>query len=76
MDLCGDEMKDFNLSRSEVEHLIDEWVFSDRYRHILKLRFLDGLTYEEIAEVVGMSDRQIKRIVQRQGDKVLLKMSL
>lgn len=69
-------IKDFDIPRSEVEHIIDEWCFNDRYRRVLKLRFLEGYTYEEIAEIVGMSDRQIKRIVQRQGDKILLKLSL
>ena len=37
----------FDLSRSEVEHLIDEWIFSERDRAILKRRLLDGICYEE-----------------------------
>ena len=54
-------MKD--LSRSEIEELIDEWVFKKRNREILKRRLLDGITYERIAEEFGMSTRQIKNIV-------------
>lgn len=60
-----------NLSRTEIEFLIDEWCHKAKYREILKLRFLDGLTYEAIAEAVDMSDRQIKRIVYKYGDMVL-----
>lgn len=56
-------MKD--LSRSEIEELIDEWVFKKRNREILKRRLLDGITYERIAEEFGMSTRQIKNIVYR-----------
>lgn len=56
-------MKD--LSRSEIEELIDEWVFKKRNREILKRRLLDGITYERIAEEFGMSARQIKNIVYR-----------
>ena len=56
-------MKD--LSRSEIEELIDEWVFKKRNREILKRRLLDGITYERIAEEFEMSTRQIKNIVYR-----------
>lgn len=56
-------MKD--LSRSEIEELIDEWIFKKRNREILKRRLLDGITYERIAEEFGMSTRQIKNIVYR-----------
>lgn len=61
----------FNLPRSEIEKIIDEWCFNHKYRYILKLRFLDGLTYEEISEHVNMSDRHIKRIIYKYGDRVL-----
>ena len=59
-----------NMSRSEIEKQIDEWCLNYKYRKILKLRFLHGLTYEEIAERVDMSDRQIKRIVAKYKDVV------
>lgn len=60
-----------DISRSELEKLIDEWCLNHKYRKILKLRFLHGLTYESIAERMDMSDRQIKRIVYKYGDAVL-----
>ena len=56
------------ISRSEMRMAIDEWIFNERDREILKLRLLDGLTYERIAERMDMSDRQIKRIVYRTED--------
>lgn len=62
---------DFNVPRSEVETIIDEWVFREKYRQIIKLKFLDGLSHEQIAERVDMSDRQVKRIVYKYGDKAL-----
>lgn len=63
-------MIDFGeLSRSEVEHLIDEWIFSERDRKILKRRLLDGIIYEKLAEEFfdeyGLSVRQIKNIVRK-----------
>lgn len=62
----------FTISRSEVERIIDEWCFNQKYREILKLRYLDGMTYEAIAERVDMSEKQIKNIVYKHGSRVLL----
>lgn len=61
------------LSRAQVGALIDEWVFSARDRQILRLKLLDGQTYEQIAEAVRpqMSPRQIKRIVNCRVDDLL-----
>lgn len=61
------------ISRSEVEKLIDEWTIgknAKRDREILKLRLLDGLTYEKIAEKKEMSVRQIKNIVYKRQEVV------
>lgn len=52
------------LSVSETEKLINEWVFSERNRNILKRRMLDGITYEQLAEEFDMSVSQIKRIIK------------
>lgn len=60
----------FDLSRSEVEHLIDEWIFSERDRAILKRRLLDGICYEPLAEEFELSIRQVKNIVYRSKDKI------
>lgn len=62
-----------SISRSDMELLIDEWCFNEKYRYILKRRLLDGICFEPLAEEVGMSVRQVKAIVYREGDKVLRK---
>ena len=59
-----------NLSRSDVEHLIDEWIFSERDRNILKRRLLDGICYEPLAAEFDMSVRQVKNIVYK-SEKVI-----
>lgn len=63
-------MIDGNLSRSEVEHLIDEWIFNERNRKILKRRLLDGVTYDRLAEEFDLSVRQIKNIVYKGENKL------
>lgn len=60
----------FDLPRSELEALIDEWIFNERDRNILKRRLLDGLTYEALSEEFGLSVRHTKNIVYKAEDKL------
>lgn len=53
------------LTNTQIESLISEYIHSKRDRHIMHLRLVDGFTYEQIAEAVGMSVTQITRIVKR-----------
>lgn len=62
---------DFNIPRSEVEQVIDQWCFNEKYRAILKRRFLDGILLEPLAEEFDMSVRQIQNIIYKEGDRVL-----
>ena len=50
---------------SEMQTLIDEYVHSQRDRRIMCYRLIDGLTFEKIAELEDMSDKQIRRIVYK-----------
>lgn len=65
-----------DLPRSEIEHLIDEWIFSERDRAILKRRLLDGICYEPLAEEFDMSVRQIKNIVYKGQERLYKKLKL
>ena len=58
------------MSRSDVSRLIDEWIFSARDRNIMRMRWLDGLRYDDIADETGLSVRQIKNIVYRCEDRL------
>lgn len=58
-------MKTPNLSRSELDHIIDEWVFNERDRAILRRRLFDGIIYEQLADEFGLSVRQVKNIVHK-----------
>ena len=64
----------YNLSRSELQYLIDQWIFNERDRRILADWLLNGMTYERIAEKYNMSDRQIKNIVYKSMDRLERKM--
>ena len=55
----------FDFPASEWSHIIDEWVFNDKHREMLKDYLLNGHSYERIAEDYDMSTRQIARIIPR-----------
>ena len=54
-----------SLSRSDWEHLIDEWILSERDRGILKRKILDDWSHERIAEREGLSVNGVKKIIAR-----------
>ena len=62
-----------NLSRSELEALIDEWIIgknAQRDRAIIRMRLIDGVTFELISMSFDMSVRQIKNIVYKGERKI------
>ena len=64
-------MKLGDMSRTEIHHLIDEYIHNERDRQILKRRLTDGITYERLAEEFDMSVGQIKNIVYKGQDKLI-----
>lgn len=65
-----------DLSRPEIENLIDLWIFSERDRKILKRRLLDGIIYERLSEEFDLSVRQIKTIVKKGEERLFSKVKL
>ena len=53
------------LSNSHINSLIDEWIHNERDRKIMKRRFIDGVTYEKIAEEFDLSVTQVKTIIYK-----------
>lgn len=60
----------YNLSRSELQYLIDQWIFNERHRLILSDRLFNGTTYERLAEKYGLSTQQVKTIVYKAMDRL------
>ena len=50
---------------SDIAAIIDEYVHNEKYRAILKRRYIDGICYEPLAEEFDLSVRQIKNIVYK-----------
>ena len=60
----------YNLSRSDLQYLIDQWIFNDRHRLILDDRLFNGTTYERLAEKYDLSTQQVKNIVYKAMDRL------
>lgn len=61
-------MKEY--SNTEIIHVIDEYIHSERDRNILKRRLIDGVCFEPLAEEFGLSVRQTKSIVYKCERKI------
>lgn len=60
-----------DLSRSDIVKLIEEYIFVSRDREIAKARWIDGMTFDEIAEKFDISPRQAKTIIRNARERVL-----
>ena len=65
---CAASGKD--LPRSEWIRLIDEWIFNERDRAMLKRRLLDGVCFEPLAEEFDLSVRQTKTIIYKAQERL------
>lgn len=59
------------ISVQEMAELIDNWIYNERNRAIMKRRFCDGIIFAQIAEEFDMSERQIKRICYENFEKLI-----
>lgn len=67
------KVENYDLSRSEWENLIDEWIFDEIHRAMLKRSLLDGRTYEQIAEQFDCSRDKVARLIPKLQDKLFRK---
>lgn len=59
-----------DIPNSERRRLIDEYVYSERNRELMKRRLVDGICFEPLAEEFDLSVRQVKNIVYRCEDTI------
>lgn len=55
-----ERVEDYGLSRREWEEAIDQWIFDEISRRILKRKLLDNPSFEVLAEEVNLSTVQTK----------------
>lgn len=60
------------FSNSEIRKLVDEYSHELKYRELLKDRLCDGLSFCELANKYHIGERQLQKIIDSGGDKLLL----
>ena len=63
----------FDISNSEIDYLIAQWIRNERDRAILQDRLINGMTFERLAEKHDMSVRQTQNIVYKSMDRLVSK---
>lgn len=64
-----------DVLNSHIEYCIDEFVRSYEHREMLRERWFECKTLEQIAEKHNLSVTQVKNIIYTQGDKILIRAS-
>lgn len=59
------DLSSYGRSMDYWDELINQWIFSERDRAILKRRLLDGIKIEDLAGEFFLSSQQIKTILYR-----------
>lgn len=62
----------FDVNTSTVSQIIDDWIFNEKHRCLLKRKLIDGLTIEQVADEFEYSPRQVQRILNA-GMSVILR---
>lgn len=58
-----DVIKKFNMPWSALSLVINEWIFNERSRQILKRKFYDGISFNELAKEFNISTQRVQAIV-------------
>ena len=58
-------------SRYEMCEAINEFVINSRHREVLRLRYCEGYTYEEIASATNFSTQHVKHLCKAYRDMLL-----
>ncbi len=65
-----------DLSRSELNNLIEEWILDERNKQIIKRRLLDNKTFSELESEFNLCERHIKTIVYKGEQKIAGKIKM
>lgn len=60
----------FDYTNSQIRDIIDEHIHSERDRNILKRRFIDGITFDDLSCEFDLSVRQVKNIIYKSMSKL------
>lgn len=59
-----------DVTNTQIAHVIDEYIHSERDRDLMKARLIDGICFEPLADRFNLSVTQTKRIVYKLEKKI------
>ena len=64
------KIEETGLTTNDIIELIDQRVLNERDRKLLRRRYLDGITYEQLAEEFDLSRTQVCNIVYKYQKRI------
>lgn len=64
------KIEETGLTANDIIELIDQRVLNERDRKLLRRRYIDGITYEQIAEEFDLSRTQVCNIVYKYQKRI------
>lgn len=64
------KIEETGLTANDIIELIDQRVLNERDRKPLRRRYIDGITYEQIAEEFDLSRTQVCNIVYKYQKRI------
>ena len=61
----------FHIPCDQLRNLIDQWIFDERARAMLKRKLCDHVRFDPLSEEFGLSVQQTKKIVYRYMERLL-----
>ena len=64
------KIEETGLTANDIIELIDQRVLNERDRKLLRRRYIEGITYEQIAEEFDLSRTQVCNIVYKYQKRI------
>ena len=64
------KIEETGLTANDIIELIDQRILNERDRKLLRRRYLDGITYEQLAEEFDISRTQVCNIVYKYQKRI------
>lgn len=64
------KIEETGLTANDIIELIEQRVLNERDRKLLRRRYLDGITYEQLAEEFDLSRTQVCNIVYKYQKRI------
>lgn len=64
------KIEETGLTANDIIELIDQRILNERDRKLLRRRYIDGITYEQLAEEFDISRTQVCNIVYKYQKRI------